>query len=85
MLLPLVFAAAALARCVSILIVASIAMAIALYEEQEAVVSLVLSGHDVFFSGPAGSGKSVVMRTLHMREELAADDDGITFAAMFYH
>ena len=80
-LLLLVSGAAALAQCVLILIIASIAMAIALYEEQEAVFSLVLSACDVFFSRSAGNGKSVVIRTL--RKELAADDDGITFAAMF--
>ena len=47
-------------------------------EEQEAVVSLVLSGHNVFFQeGRRQSlGKSVVMRTLRNARSIAADDDG---------
>ena len=57
-------------------------------EEQEAVVSLVLSGHNVFFQGGRRQslGKSVVMRTLRNARSIAADDDdGKTFAATFYH
>ena len=56
-------------------------------EEQEVVVSLVLSGHNVFFQGSRRQslGKSVVMRTLRNAMSIAADDDGKTFAATFYH
>ena len=56
-------------------------------EDQEAVVSLVLSGHNVFFQGGRrqSPGKSVVMRTLRNARSIAANDDGKTFAATFYH
>ena len=58
-------------------------------EEQEAVVSLVLSSHNfkcIFQGGRRQSlGKSVVMRTLRNARSIAADDDGKTFAATFYH
>ena len=54
-------------------------------EEQEAVVSLVLSGHNVFFQGPAGS-PSVSLRSCgRSARSIAADDDGKTFAAAFCH
>ena len=35
-----------------------------LSDEQQRVVDLVLQGHNVFYTGPAGSGKSVVLRSL---------------------
>ena len=69
---PFGLGAAALAWCVFMWIVTSIERAIALYHHglQEAVVSLVLSGHNVFFQGARRQslGKSVVMRTLRKEQ-----------------
>ena len=54
-------------------------MTIALDEEQKAIVDYVKKGHNVFFSGQAGTGKSVVFRAL--RESLGHGDDRVLFAA----
>ena len=55
-------------------------MTIALDEEQKAIVDSVKKGHNVFFSGQAGTGKSVVFRAL--RESLGHGDDLVQFAAI---
>jgi len=44
--------------------------------EQERVLSLVKQGHNVFFTGPAGSGKSLILK--HMKRHL--DSIGKTYA-----
>ena len=54
-------------------------MTIALNEEQKAIVDYVKKGHNVFFSGQAGTGKSAVFQAL--RESLGVVDDRVLFAA----
>ncbi len=39
-------------------------MAVVLDSEQQAVVDLVSCGHSCFFSGPAGTGKSIIFKRL---------------------
>lgn len=49
---------------------------VALSSDQERVLSLVKQGHNVFFTGPAGSGKSLILK--HIKKHL--DNIGKTYA-----
>ena len=47
-----------------------------LNKEQCSVVESILSGHSVFFTGPAGSGKSHILKTLQAANALGLSNNG---------